>query len=246
MKIKLLRKFMLLGLLLCGSIIYAQTVTGTVSDASGPLPGVNVLVKGTTTGTVTDFDGNFQINANNGDALVFSYIGYLRQEVIVSGSTVNVTLAEDAAQLSEIVIIGYGQTTVKDATGSVSSVKSEDFNKGVITSPEQLIQGKTAGIQITQSSGEPGAGMSIRIRGTASIRSNNNPLFVVDGVPLSGGNTSAEGADIGFGSKTASNPLNFINPNDIESISVLKDASSTAIYGSRGANGVVIDRKSVM
>ena len=240
MKNKLLKKFLLPLALLLGSFIYAQSVTGTVSDSSGPLPGVNVLVKGTSTGTVTDFDGNYTINANSGTTLVFSFIGYLTREIVVSGSTLNVTLVEDAAQLDEVVVIGYGTTTVKDATGAVASVKSEDFNKGVIASPEQLIQGKTAGVQITQSSGAPGAAVNIRIRGTASIRSNNNPLFVVDGVPLAGDDTSAAGADIGFGSSGASNPLNFINPNDIESISILKDASSTAIYGSRGANGVVI------
>jgi len=240
MKNKLLKKLIIPFALLFGSIIYAQTVTGTVSDASGTLPGVNVLVKGTSVGAVTDFDGNFQIDANNGDVLVFSYVGYLTQEIAVSGSTVNILLEEDAAQLDEIVVIGYGTTTVKDATGSVSSVKAADFNKGVIASPEQLIQGKTSGVQITQSSGAPGAGISIRIRGTASIRSNNNPLFVIDGIPLAGDATSSSGADVGFGTSAPSNPLNFMNPNDIESISVLKDASSTAIYGSRGANGVVI------
>lgn len=240
MKNKLLKKLLLPLALLLGSFIYAQTVTGTVSDASGPLPGVNVLVKGTSVGTVTDFDGNYTITANSGATLVFSFIGYSTREIVVSGSTLNVTLSEDAAQLDEVVVIGYGTTTVKDATGAVSSVRSEDFNRGVISSPEQLIQGKTAGIQIAQTSGEPGAGINIRIRGTASIRSNNNPLFVVDGVPLAGDDTSAGSADLGFGSKGASNPLNFLNPNDIESISVLKDASSTAIYGSRGANGVVI------
>jgi len=240
MKNKLLKKLLLPFAMLLGSFIYAQSVTGTVSDASGPIPGVNVLVKGTTTGAVTDFDGNFQINAKKGDALVFSFIGYKSKEIVVSGTKVNVTLEEDTAQLDEIVVIGYGTTSVKDATGSVASVKSGDFNKGVIASPEQLIQGKTAGVQISQSSGAPGAAVNIRIRGTASIRSNNNPLFVVDGVPLAGDSTSSDGADIGFGSSGASNPLNFINPNDIESISILKDASSTAIYGSRGANGVVI------
>jgi iron complex outermembrane receptor protein len=142
--------------------------------------------------------------------------------------------------LDEVVIIGYGTTTVKDATGSVAAVTSEDFNSGVISSPEQLIQGKTAGVQITQTSGEPGAGIEFRIRGTNSVRSNNNPLFVVDGVPLANDDTAAGGADIGFGTSKAKNPLNFLNPSDIESISVLKDASATAIYGSRGANGVVI------
>jgi iron complex outermembrane receptor protein len=241
MKNKLLKKMLFPVFLLIGSFIYAQTVTGVVSDVSGPIPGANVLIKGTTTGAVTDFDGNFTITASNGDVLVFSFVGFLTQEITYTGqASINVLLEEDAALLDEIVIIGYGQTTVKDATGSVASVKSEDFNKGVIASPEQLIQGKTSGVQITQSSGQPGAGISIRIRGTASIRSNNNPLFVVDGIPLAGDETSSSGSDIGFGTSSSSNPLNFMNPNDIESISVLKDASSTAIYGSRGANGVVI------
>ena len=199
------------------------------------------MVKGTSNGTQTDFDGNYTLNNVGSDAtLVFSYIGYATQEVAVNGrSTVDVTMQEDATQLGEVVIIGYGSTTVKDATGSVSAVTSEDFNTGVIASPEQLIQGKTAGVQITQTSGEPGAGVELRIRGTNSVRSNNNPLFVVDGVPLSGGATAST-AGVGFGSSAPRNPLNFLNPSDIESISILKDASATAIYGSRGANGVVI------
>ncbi|WP_242092633.1 SusC/RagA family TonB-linked outer membrane protein [Aestuariivivens sediminicola] len=243
MRKKLLKKVMVLLLFLGGSIMYAQTtVTGVVSDATGPLPGVNVFVKGTTIGAQTDFDGIYTLeNVPAGSVIVYSFLGYSTQEITVgSQTTINVTLQEDTAELDEIVIIGYGQTTVKDATGAVASVKAEDFNQGVIASPEQLIQGKTAGIQIAQTSGEPGAGINIRIRGTASIRSNNNPLFVVDGVPLGGNSTSAGQQDLGFGDRGAGNPLNFINPNDIESISVLKDASSTAIYGSRGANGVVI------
>ena len=239
MKNKLLKKLLLPLALLFGSFIYAQSVTGTVSDASGPLPGVNVLVKGTSTGTVTDFDGNFQINANNGDTLVFSYVGYLTQEVVVSGTTVNVTLAEDTAQLDEVVVIGYGQTTVKDATGSIASVKSDDFNKGVVTTPDQLIQGRVAGVQVTSSSGEPGAAANIRVRGTSSIRAGNDPLYVVDGLPLSGG-AATPGADVGIGRVSAKNPLSFLNSADIASIDVLKDASATAIYGSRGANGVII------
>lgn len=147
-----------------------------------------MLVKGTTNGTQTDFDGNFTLNNVEDTAtLVFSYIGFKTVEIAVNGQTsINVTLEEDAQALDEVVIIGYGQTTVKDATGAVAAVTSEDFNGGVISSPEQLIQGKTAGVQITQASGEPGAGMNLRIRGSNSIRSNNNPLFVVDGVPLSG------------------------------------------------------------
>ncbi len=231
------------AVLMCG-IVHAQTlsVTGAVSDATGPLPGSNVAVKGTDIGTVTDFDGNYILNEvpQNG-TLIFSFIGFVPQEIPVDGRTsINITLAEDAATLDEVVVIGYGTTTIKDATGAVAVISSEDFNKGVISSPEQLIQGKTAGVQITESSGEPGAGIQVRIRGTASVRSNNNPLFVVDGVPLAGDDTSAGGADIGAGTSSARNPLSFLNPNDIESISILKDASATAIYGSRGANGVVI------
>jgi len=242
MKFNLLKQLLFLGIMLSGSIIFAQTVTGTVTGDEGPLPGVNVIEKGTTNGVTTDFDGNYSIDLASSDAvLVFSFIGFTSQEQAVNGrSVINVQLAVDAQALDEVVVIGYGQTTVKDATGSVSAVKSEDFNKGVIASPEQLIQGKTAGVQISNSSGEPGAGIALRIRGTTSVRSNNNPLFVVDGVPLSGEASSAEGSDIGFGTSGAKNPLSFLNPNDIESISVLKDASSTAIYGSRGANGVVI------
>ncbi|QMU64294.1 MAG: SusC/RagA family TonB-linked outer membrane protein [Flavobacteriaceae bacterium] len=242
MKSNLRKSFLLPILILIGSIAYGQTtVKGTVSDSSGPLPGVTVQVKGTSTGTQTDLDGNYTITVQSSDAvLVFSYLGYTTQEVPVGGQTIiDVTLAEDSTQLDEIVVIGYGKTTIKDATGSVSSVTSESFNKGIVASPEQLIQGKTAGVQITQATGEPGAGIAFRIRGSNSIRSNNNPLFVVDGIPLSGGGTPAPG-DIAFGGGNAKNPLNFINPNDIESINILKDASATAIYGSRGANGVVI------
>ncbi|WP_318343573.1 SusC/RagA family TonB-linked outer membrane protein [Flagellimonas baculiformis] len=242
MKITLLKSFLLLGAFLCFGMVKAQTVSGTVSDANGPLPGASVLVKGTTNGTQTDFDGNYTLNNIDGAAtLVFSYIGYKTVERSVNGqSTINVTLEEDAQALDEVVIIGYGQTTVKDATGAVAAVTSEDFNRGIISSPEQLIQGKTAGVQISQGSGEPGSGVAIRIRGTSSVRSNNNPLFVVDGVPLPSGDTSSEGTNIGVGSSSARNPLSFLNPNDIESMSILKDASATAIYGSRGANGVVI------
>lgn len=242
MKIKLLKSFLLVGAFLCSAMAVAQEVSGTVSDPSGPLPGASVVVKGTTKGTQTDFDGNFTLdNVDPNAVLVISYIGFQTQEVPLNGRTqISVTLTEDAEALEEVVIIGYGQTTVKDATGAVAAVTSEDFNQGVIASPEQLIQGKTAGVQITQTSGEPGAGVQLRIRGTNSVRSNNNPLFVVDGVPLANDDVSPTGGNIGVGTSTPRNPLNFLNPQDIESISILKDASATAIYGSRGANGVVI------
>ncbi len=237
MKITLLRSLFMVGAFLCFGLTQAQEVTGTVSDSNGPLPGASVVVKGTTTGTQTDFDGNYTINAESDATLVFSYVGFSTQEVAVnSQSTINVTLQEDAEALEEVIVIGYGSTTVKDATGSVTSVTSDDFNGGVISSPEQLIQGKSAGVNIQQTSGEPGAGININIRGANSVRANNNPLFVVDGVALFGESTDAQG-DAG---SAQGNPLSFLNPNDIESMSILKDASATAIYGSRGANGVVI------
>ncbi|WP_335964943.1 SusC/RagA family TonB-linked outer membrane protein [Galbibacter sp. PAP.153] len=242
MKNNFLKGLVLVGAFLCFSMAKAQTVSGTVSDATGPLPGANVLVKGTSNGTQTDFDGNYTLdNVASGAVLVFSYVGFSSKEIPVNGqSTINATLTEDAQALDEVIVIGYGTTTKEDATGAVAVVGSEDFNQGVIASPEQLIQGKTAGVQITQTSGEPGAGVQVRIRGTASVRSNNNPLFVVDGVPLAGNNTAADGADLGAGTSSAKNPLNFLNPNDIESMTVLKDASATAIYGSRAANGVIL------
>ncbi len=241
MKITLLKSLLIVGTFLCFGLTQAQEVTGTVSDANGPLPGASVVVKGTTTGTQTDFDGNYSIEAGSDATLVFSYVGFKTQEIAVNGqSSINVTMLEDAEALEEVVVIGYGTTTVKDATGSVTAVTAKDFNGGVIASPEQLIQGKTAGVNIQQSSGEPGAGISINIRGSNSVRANNNPLFVVDGVPLSGESTSPQGNAGNGGGTAVRNPLNFLNPADIESMSVLKDASATAIYGSRGANGVVI------
>ncbi len=240
-KMLLKHAFYIMVMLFSTAMLAQVTVTGVVSDQMGPLPGVNVLEKGTQNGTVTGFDGDFTLEVAADATLVFSYVGFKTQEVAVNGqTTINVTLEEDAAKLDEVVVIGYGTTTVKDATGSVSSVASEDFNGGVISSPEQLIQGKTAGVQISVVSGEPGAGTNVRIRGSNSIRSNNNPLFVVDGIPLSDESTVPTTGGIVDGGSSARNPLSFINPNDIESISILKDASATAIYGSRGANGVVI------
>lgn len=219
-----------------------RTVTGkvTASDDGSAIPGVNISVKGTGTGTVTDSDGNFSISADNNAVLIFSFVGYATQEITVGAqSTINVSLVPDVTRLSEIVVIGYGETNIKDATGAVAAVSAKDFNGGLIATPEQLIQGKTAGVQISSTSGVPGAGVQLRIRGATSIRSNNNPLFVVDGVPLAGG-TQPSAPDVGFGTQQDTNPLVFLNPSDIESVSILKDASAAAIYGSRGANGVVL------
>tara|TARA_R110000868_G_scaffold720_6_gene5294 strand:+ start:7928 stop:11008 length:3081 start_codon:yes stop_codon:yes gene_type:complete len=208
------------------------TLTGTVTEQSTsiPLPGVNILIKGTATGTATDFDGKYQINAKNGDVIVFSYVGYNPVEITYAGqSTLNIALIENAAQLDEVVVIGYGSVKKEDLTGSVDVISSKDFNKGAVLSADQLLTGKLAGVRITSNGGQPDSAPNIRIRGGASLSGNNNPLIVIDGVPID--NTNPAGV---------SNPLSLINPNDIESFSVLKDASATAIYGSRASNGVII------
>lgn len=211
--------------------LYAQqTVKGTVKESTGEsLPGVNVVVKGTMHGTTTDFDGNYEITMEGGDILVFSYIGFKTQEIRPTSSTLNVTLQDDMQQLEDVVVIGYGVAKKKDVTGSVNLVNSKDFNKAPAVNADQLLQGKVAGVQITSPGGAPGAGQTIRIRGNGSLSLSSNPLIVIDGVPMSDGGVG--------GSRSV---LNSINPDDIESMTVLKDASSTAIYGSRAANGVVM------
>ncbi|MGF1555257.1 SusC/RagA family TonB-linked outer membrane protein [Paucihalobacter sp.] len=224
---------LILLVLFVPATLFAQTnVSGTVTDEANtlPLPGVNVLVKGTTTGASTDFDGNFTISLNVGDVVVFSYLGYKSKEVTYTGgTTLNVTLSEDAAQLDEVVLIGYGATTKQDATGAVEKIGDERFNKGAIVSPETLLAGKSAGVRVTSNGGAAGEGSEIRIRGGASLSANNSPLIVVDGLPL-------DQRGVG-GSRNA---LNAINPDDIEDFVVLKDASATAIYGSRASNGVIL------
>ena len=219
------------------------TVAGKVTDKGGDgLPGVTVQVKGTNKGTQTDLGGKYSISGvpSNG-TLTFSFVGMTSQEVAVSGrSSVNVTLTDDEALLEEVVVIGYGTVKKKDATGAVNSIGTKDFNKGIITNTQQLMQGRVAGVAVTQNNGEPGGGINVRIRGTSSVRGGNGPLFVIDGVPLSGGDVTSGGSNGGLGSSSARNPLNFLNPDDIASIDVLKDASATAIYGARGANGVVL------
>ena len=242
MKNSLIKGLMVFLTMLCTSLTYSQDVSGTVSDGSGPLPGASVLVKGTTNGAQTDFDGKFTIkNVGSNAVLVFSYIGLKSQEVNVAGkSTISVVLKEDSAELKEVVVIGYGTVRKKDATGAVDQISSKKFDNVAAINPAELLRGKVAGVQITSSSGEPGAANSIRIRGNGTLRGGNGPLIVVDGVPLAGGDVSAGGANMNLGSMSAKDPLSFINQNDIESMSILKDASSTAIYGARGANGVII------
>ncbi len=243
---KSLLKTALMAITMLVSIsIYAQdkTVSGKVTDkgdGSG-MPGVSVSVKGSNRGTQTDINGAYKIAAGSNATLVFSFVGYAKQEVAVGNrSELNVSLASEDKALDEVVVIGYGTQKVKDATGSVSSLSSKDFNKGVINSPEQLLQGRVAGVQMTPNSGDPGAGININIRGTASLRGNNNPLFVVDNVPLDNSDVVNNAGAVGIGTVTSRNPLNFLNPADIENISILKDASAAAIYGARGANGVVL------
>jgi len=220
-------------MLLVPSLALAQsTISGTVSESENgfPLPGVNVIISGSSSGTTTDFYGKYQLTANNGDVLVFSYVGYTSQEVIFAGQAVlDVQLSEDASALDEIVLIGYGGVKKEDLTGAVDLITAKDFNQGPIVSAQQLISGKIAGVSVTSGSGAPGDGQTIRIRGNGSLGLSSNPLIVLDGIPLNDGGVG--------GSR---NPLNLINPNDIESMVVLKDASATAIYGSRGANGVII------
>ncbi|MBS2212863.1 TonB-dependent receptor [Carboxylicivirga mesophila] len=215
------------------SALYAQqmTVSGTVTDAADgmPLPGVTVAVKGTTTGTITTPDGNYTLSVENGQTLVFSFIGYKSQEIVATNTTINVALEEDIIGMEEVVVIGYGTTKKKDLTGSIQTVNADDFNQGAIASPQQLINGKVAGVQITDGGGAPGEGATIRIRGGSSLTASNDPLIIIDGVPLDGG-------DVGG----MRNPLNVVNPNDIETFTVLKDASATAIYGSRASNGVIL------
>ncbi|MBT8314739.1 MAG: TonB-dependent receptor, partial [Maribacter sp.] len=218
--------------------IYAQVaISGTVSDNTGsPLPGASVVEKGTTNGTQTDFDGNYTISADGDAVLVFSYVGFAAQEIDVNGrSTINVTLTEDAQALSEVVVVGYGTQRKADLTGSVGSLGSAEIISKPITSPDQVLAGTLSGVNITNRSGDPGAPINVRIRGVGTPGV-NDPLWVIDGVPL----VQTTNITVNTSSTTDSNPLATLNPNDIESIDVLKDAASTAIYGARGANGVII------
>ncbi len=219
-------------------------VTGKVtsSEDNEVLPGVNILIKGTSIGTVTDIDGNYKINVPEANTtLVFSSIGFLTQEVALNGRTVvAIALQPDVKSLSEVVVVGYGTQRKSDLTGAVSSLRSEDFNQGVVTSVDQMIAGKAAGVQVVQNSAEPGGGISVNIRGSGSINAGNSPLYVIDGLPI---DNSAAVTGVGerfTTSRTTRNPLSALNPADIESIEILKDASATAIYGARGANGVIL------
>nr|WP_319397597.1 TonB-dependent receptor [uncultured Carboxylicivirga sp.] len=218
-----------------------KLIKGRVIDESKlPLPGVNILEEGTTNGVVTNLDGTFSIQLSGvSNNLVFSFIGY-KDQVVLAQDDMSVQMEPEFEGLNEVVVVGYGSVKKTDVTGSLSKISEKSFRDGLNTSAENLIQGKVPGVRIVNSSGEPGAGVDVMIRGAGSIRSGNSPLFVIDGVPLSNEDVSPGGPNGGVGSSRARNPLNFLNPNDIESISVLKDASAAAIYGARGSNGVVL------
>ena len=220
----------IVGLFLSVNTFAQQIVVkGIVKDTTGePIIGANVIVKGTTNGTITDFDGNFLLNANTGDIIIISFIGYRSQEAQAAAS-MNIILKDDTELLDEVVVIGYGSVKKDDLSGSVVAIKAEEMNKGAVTSPQELIMGKVPGLSVSQGDGAPGAGSTIRIRGGASLNASNDPLIVIDGIPVS--NDAAPGTP---------NALATINPNDIETFTVLKDASATAIYGSRASNGVII------
>ncbi|MEO9892126.1 SusC/RagA family TonB-linked outer membrane protein [Aurantibacter sp.] len=221
MKIILLRSLLLLGAFLCFGYVQAQQeITGTVSDNSGPLPGASVIEIGTTNGTQTDFDGNFTLSVAEGAQLKISYIGYLDTTLEASDSPISITLQEDAQALEEVVVVGYGSQNKKEITSAVVQLDAEEFNKGVVNSPAQLLQGKVAGLTIANRGGDPNGQSQIRLRGLSTTGANAEPLVVVDGI-------------IGAS-------LNNIDPNDIENINVLKDGSAAAIYGSRASSGVIL------
>ena len=220
---------LLIGLFLSVGAFAQMTVKGHVKDSKGEdIIGATVRVAGTQVAALTDFNGNFTLKANQGTTLEISYVGYQTARV-AAAANMEVTLQEDAQMLKDVVVIGYGTVKKSDATGSVMSVEADQLNKGLATSPADLLQGKTPGVQITTNSGAPGAGSTIRIRGGSSLSASNDPLIVIDGLPISSTGISGQ-----------SDVLSTINPNDIESFSILKDASATAIYGSRASNGVIV------
>ena len=226
-----LRAMFLSFLLITGMAAFAQvSVQGTVTDAANgePIIGASVLEIGTTNGTITDFDGNFNLNVKAGAKLAISYMGYKTQELDAAPS-MSVRLGEDSELLDEVVVVGYGVVKKNDATGSVTAIKPDDMNKGLNTNATDMLSGKIAGVNVTTSGGAPGAGATIRIRGGSSLSASNDPLIIIDGLAMD--NNGIQGV---------SNPLTMVNPADIETFTVLKDASATAIYGSRASNGVII------
>ena len=234
-------------MLLAGAVsLMAQTrVTGRVTDNTGEgVIGASVIEKGTTNGAITDLDGNYAISVKQGATLVFSSIGYKEQEIAVGNqSVINVLLLEDTELLDEVVVVGYGTMKRSDLSGASVSMKEDDLKGSVITNLDQSLQGRAAGVSAVQTSGAPGSSSSIRVRGQATVNANAEPLYVIDGVIVQGGGNS--GGDFGLGGLgngkvSTISPLATINPADIVSMEILKDASATAIYGAQGANGVVL------
>ena len=206
------------------------TIQGTVKDNTGlPVIGANVVQKGTTNGVITDFDGNFHVSLPDTATLVVSYIGYHTRELKANNNKLQIVLQENAVSLDEAVVIGYGSVKKSDATGSVIAIKPDKMNRGQTMNAQDMITGKIAGVNVSSNDGTPGGGAKIRIRGGSSLAASNDPLIVIDGLPMDND-----------GIKGVSNMLSTINPNDIESFTVLKDASATAIYGSRASNGVIL------
>jgi len=238
----------LLGLICFSAASYAQkTVTGKVVDEDGQtIPGVNVVEKGTTNGTITDIDGVYRLNISKNDAtLTFSYMGYDEVEISAgNGTSFDITMKKNTKEIDEVVVVGYGTMKKSDVSGSSITVGAEDIEGFVGSGIDQALQGKAAGVQITANSGQPGGGMNVSIRGNGTLSlKNSQPLYVVDGVPIQ--NVSQSGADVGLGDALGNgngtfSGLSNLNPDDIESMEILKDASATAIYGSRAANGVVL------
>jgi len=223
----------------------SKKITGTVNDAMGPVIGASVVIKGTSIGVATDFDGNFTLNANQGQTIVISYIGYLTKEIKVdSRSKYEITLEEDKKMLDEVVVVGYGTMKKSDISGASVSLGESAVKGSIITSLDQSLQGRAAGVSAVSTSGAPGSSSSIRVRGTATINANAEPLYVIDGVPVQSTGTSGAsyglGDALGNGSVSTISPLSTIDPSDIVSMEILKDASATAIYGAQGANGVVL------
>ena len=209
----------------------SETCTGVVKDGTGEtVIGASVIVKGTTNGTITDFDGNFTLtNVKNGDVIQISFVGYKTQEIKYVGQSLNIILKDDTEVLDDVVVIGYGSVKKNDATGSVTAVKPDELSKGITTNAQDMLTGKVAGVSVISNDGTPGGGAQIRIRGGSSLNASNDPLIVIDGLAIDNN-----------GIKGMSNGLSMVNPEDIETFTVLKDASATAIYGSRASNGVII------
>ena len=235
-----MRIFLFLSFVLLCVTLQAQDqlLTGKVTSASDKtgLPGVNVVIKGTSQGTITDIDGQFSIQVPPGAILQFSFIGFTSQELPYSGQTnVSITLQEEAKELNEVIVVGYSSIQKRDITGAMTTISADKLKGIAFNGLDQALQGQAPGVQVTQSSGTPGGGVSVRIRGVTSISAGNTPLYIIDGIPVETGGLSARS----FGGQN-DNALALINPNDIESYNILSDASAKALYGSRASNGVVV------